>query len=81
MTFLVWSRPRGLVDPDFGGKSERSGCFPHETLGMLGVGAVKNRLSASVHVSSKTKVDHGWGEHTDPGVAVLVVVPGKKTWQ
>jgi hypothetical protein len=49
-----------------------------ESLGMVAIGGVENELAVFADADCFTVALHGWGPHSDPRMAMFVVVPGEK---
>lgn len=69
---------RGSVDPDLGRHRPGPGWTLDEALGVSGVSAGEDAGTDLEQSVRPTVVDVGRGEHGDPAVAVLAVVPGKE---
>lgn len=76
MSIVVWLF--GFVDPDLLGKIRRSRRSADETIWMSRVGYVECPLPILPNGSGQAVVDHSGCHHSDSGVAMFLVVPGKE---
>lgn len=69
----------GQVDADLRRQRGWLWSAPLEPLLMCGKGFVQHLLSSRVALRGLAEVHHRWGHVSDPGVAVLLVVPGEES--
>ena len=68
---------RGWVDPDGFGKRGGFRGAVDEAFGVKGPGGLRGTSALSQHIRCSVMMDIIRGEHRDPGMAVLGVVPGE----
>ena len=68
----------GWVDPDRLGKGVGLWDPSYEAFRVMGPGGLKGSLTLFQHAVGSMMMDILWGEHRDPSVAMLGVVPGEE---
>ena len=73
VSLVLWR----FVDPDLLGGTERFRGRPHEAFRVRLIRGIEHDLPTLNHGRSSAVVNHRWREKLDPGVSVLLVIPGE----
>ena len=73
-----WGRDWRRIGPGGRRQGGRHGLAMGKALGMSGISRLKGGLTLGLYLGSLTGMYYAWGQQTQAGVVVLVVVPGEE---